>query len=298
MRQRTSRVVTFEQAAALVPDGAVVGLGGFTHANAPMALVRELIRRRRQNLTIVSGPTAGLDTDLLIAAGAVREVVAAAVTLDGVAGIAPAFRRAAERGEIAVWECDECIWHLALKTAALAMPYMLWRGGVGTSLPDLNRDLQLVRENERWWIRIPPRFVDVTLLHAECADQYGTVQLPAERYFGRTYAERSLVGATRGSVIVSVERLVSSDEIASHPERTILHGAVVVLAPFGAHPAGLPGRYVPDLARIRQYAGAVPDPSQRQQYLDGYVTGLGSHDDYLGRFEPLELEQLRVTGQN
>ena len=72
-----------------------------------MAVVREIIRRRLRNLTVVSGPTSGIETDLLIGAGCVTRIVAAGVTLERIASIAPAFRHHAENGKISVWECDE-----------------------------------------------------------------------------------------------------------------------------------------------------------------------------------------------
>ena len=55
--ERAERVLDASEAAALVRDGMVVGLSGFSYQNPPMALVREIIRRRVKGLTIVSGPT-------------------------------------------------------------------------------------------------------------------------------------------------------------------------------------------------------------------------------------------------
>ena len=42
-----SALVTLRQAAASVPDGALVTFGGFQLNRAPMALVFELLRQRR-----------------------------------------------------------------------------------------------------------------------------------------------------------------------------------------------------------------------------------------------------------
>ena len=146
MSGRAERVLGLSEAADLLRDGMVVGLSGFSYQNPPMAIVREIIRRRIANLTVVSGPTSGLETDLLIAAGCVRRVVTAGVAFERVSAIAPAYRWASERGDLETWECDECIWHLALKAAAWDVPYLLWRGGVGSSLPDLNPDLREVAQ--------------------------------------------------------------------------------------------------------------------------------------------------------
>jgi len=297
---RPERVIDLLEAAALVRDGSTVGLSGFSYQNPPMALVREILRRRVTKLTIVSGPTSGIETDLLIGAGAVRRVITAGVAFERVAGIAPAFRRAAERGEIDVWECDESIWHLALKAAAWDMPYLLWRGGVGSSLPELNRDLREVEEKGKRYLRIPPVRPDVVFVHAAEADVYGNVRMPREAYLGRCFSERALALACRGPVVASVERIVSNDEVRRDPARTILRGALVVEAPWGAHPGGTSGRYLPDLEHYRDYAAAGEArlkgaPAAYQRYLERHVYGLEKHGDYLRTIGAAHLETLRLN---
>ena len=299
MSPRSDRLLTLEQAAAIVRDGMVVGLSGFSYQNPPMALVRALIRRGVRDLTVVSGPTAGLETDLLIGAGCAKRVVTAGVAFEGVAGIAPAFRWGAERSGLGVWECDECVWHLALKAAAWGVPHLLWRGGVGSSLPELNPDLEEVTEDGRRYLRVPPVRPDVVYLHAAEADRYGNVRVAREAYLGRTFAERSLVAACRGPVVATVERIVSNEEVAASPERTLVRGAGVVLAPWGAHPGGLSGRYVPDLSCYREYVDAGEslrrgDPVPYRRYLDRHVFEPGTHEDYVKTLDPERLERLAL----
>jgi len=297
---RAERVADLGEAAALLRDGMVVGLSGFSYQNPPMAIVREIIRRGVKDLTVVSGPTSGLETDLLIGAGCVRRVVTAGVAFEGVAAIAPAFRRAAERDTVSVWECDECIWHLALKAAAWDMPYMLWRGGVGTSLPELNPDLEEVTEGGRRYIRVPPVRPDIVFLHAAEADPFGNVRVAREAYLGRTFSERALTLACRGPVVATVERIVPNLNVAASPERTIVRGALVVPVPWGAHPGGVSGRYVPDLAHYREYAAAGEarrrdDPVPYQAYLERNVFGPDGQEAYLKQIGAARLDRLGMS---
>src|SRR5439155_2127371 len=296
--ERAERVLDASEAAALVRDGMVVGLSGFSHQNPPMARVREIIRRRVKGLTIVSGPTSGIETDLLIGAGCVRRAVTAGVAFEQVVPMAPAFRRAAERGEIEVWECDECLWHLALKAAAWGMPYLLWRGGVGTSIPELNPDLEEVQEGGRRYLKVPARPLDIVFLHAAEADRFGNVRAARQAYLGRSFCERALALACRGPVVASVERLVPDDETLGSPERTLVRGAFVVEAPWGAHPGGTSGRYAPDLEHYAEYAAAGEarrkgDPQPYQRYLERHVYGPEDHDGYLRTIGAGRLEALR-----
>ena len=300
MTARAKRVLSLSETAALVRDDMIVGLSGFSYQNPPMAIVREIIRRGVKNLTLVSGPTSGLETDLLIGAGCVRRVVTAGVVFERVAAVAPAFRRAAERGDLDVWECDECIWHLALKAAAWGMPHVLWRGGVGTSLPELNSDLKEVMEEGRRYLKVPPVQPDVVFLHAAEADPFGNVRVAREAYLGRTFSESALALACRGPVVATVERIVTNAEVAVSPERTIVRGALVVETPWGAHPGGVSGRYVPDLAHYREYAAAGEaslrgDPVPYRRYLESHVYGTEGHDAYRRSIGAQRLDALRTS---
>ena len=92
MANRLQRIRDLQEVVDLVEDGMTVGMSGFSYQGPPMAVVREFIRRGLRDLTLISGPTAGIETDLLIGAGCVRRVITAGVALEQVAGIAPAFR--------------------------------------------------------------------------------------------------------------------------------------------------------------------------------------------------------------
>ncbi len=92
-----ARTLDLTAAAALVPDGASVGITGLT----PMALVRALVRRGARDLHLVGVPTGGLAADLLIGAGCVRSIEASGVQL-GENGFAPHFSRAACDGSLVI----------------------------------------------------------------------------------------------------------------------------------------------------------------------------------------------------
>ncbi len=89
-------------AAALVQDGDLVALGGHIR-QAPMALIRELLRQGRRDLGLVTVPTGGLNVDLAIAGGAVSRLHFAQVSLEEY-GLAPHFRRGVEEGRLTCFE--------------------------------------------------------------------------------------------------------------------------------------------------------------------------------------------------
>src|SRR5690606_12611501 len=93
--ERRSKVVSLQQAAGLVADGMRIGLGGFAIYQRPMAFVRELIRQRRKDLTVV-GVTNSIEADMLIAAGTCSRLETSYMGFEKF-GLAPAFRRACEK---------------------------------------------------------------------------------------------------------------------------------------------------------------------------------------------------------
>ncbi len=298
--ERADRLVSIPEAASMVQDGMTVGLSGFSYQNPPMAIVRELIRQGAHGLTLISGPTSGIETDLLIGAGCVRRLISACVSFESINAIAPAFRHRAENGELDVWECDECIWYVALKAATWGVPYLLWRGGVGSSLPELNPELMEIKEAGEWFLRVPAIQPDIVFVHAPAADRYGNVQFSPHAYLGRCFAERALAEACAGPVIATVERLAANEEVVAHPEWTLLRGALVAEASWGSHPGGLSGSYVPDLGRIRLYdeAGTAlrkGNADLYERYLEETVFALKDHAAYLASIGSESLEELRMN---
>ena len=136
---RSERLASEHDAAALLANGMTIAIG----EPAPMAMVRAIIRRGLRDLTVIAS---GLHLDMLIAAGCVRKTISYYAGGGFGVPVAPAFRRAAEGGDIVVWECEEGILTSGLEAAAKGLPFLPWRGGVGTSLPDVNPDLKIMRD--------------------------------------------------------------------------------------------------------------------------------------------------------
>jgi len=128
---------------------------------------------------------------------------------------------------------------------------------------------------------------DVAIIHAQEADEFGNV-----RCLGAPFADPILAKTAR-QVIVTVDRLVSNEEVRAAPRLTTIPGYLVdavVEAPYGAHPCSSHGAYPHDEAHLRAYLAASAaalrgtDPDAYQAYLRRYVFGCASHQDYLAAF--------------
>ena len=277
MEPRTSHIIDEVEAANRIEDGMTVAIGSPT----PMALVRQIIRRGLKDLTVVD---VGLSLDMLIAAGCVRKVVSYYAGGGFGVPVAPAFRRAAERGEIEVWECEEGILTSGLQAAAQGLPFLPWRGGVGTSLPEVNPDLKVFSDpiRDETLLAVPPIKPDVALLHAAVSDAYGNVQHIGGPGWIDLFMQRAA-----DHTIVQVEKVVANEEIRKDPWATTIAGAdAIVRVPYGAHPFYSRGYYIQDNAHLKGYldastAAAKGDPEALQAYFARYCREPATHADYL-----------------
>ena len=128
-----SKLIDLAEAAALVPDGATLSLGGFTTQRHPMAFVYELIRLKRRHLYLF-GHSPGGDWDILIGAGCVKRVELAYEADEAFRTIGTRWRMAVERGEIE-WE-DYSNFAMVSRFAAGAMglPFMPIRSLFGSDV--------------------------------------------------------------------------------------------------------------------------------------------------------------------
>ncbi len=277
--ERTHHILDEADAASWVKDGMTVAVG----EPAPMALLRHIIRRQVTHLTVVAS---GLSLDLLIAAGCVTKAVSYYAGGGFGVAVAPSFRRAVERGQLETWECEEGILTAGLRAAAQALPFLPWRGGVGTSLPEVNPDLKVITDpiKGETLLAVPAIKPDVTLLHAATADPYGNVQ----HFGGPGWLDLFLYRAAERT-IVQVEKIIANEDVRGNPWATTLAAADgVVRMPYGAHPFYSRGYYITDSEFLATYVRAATDaaqddPAALQHFLNRYCREPETHGDYLER---------------
>jgi glutaconate CoA-transferase, subunit A len=270
---------------ASLSDGMTIGIGGWGPRRKPMALVREIMRSDLQDLTIVA--YGGADVGMLCAAGKVRKLVFAFVSLDAIP-LEPWFRKAREAGQIEVMELDEGMFQWGLKAAAFGLPFLPTRVGLGTDLAELGglKTVQSPYADGETLIAMPALMLDAALLHVNRSDWRGNVQLfGADTYYDEWFAKAA------AKTYVSCEELVDKmedhypdDAQANVFERCFVSGVVEI--PGGAHPSSMPPLYGPDMKAFKAYADTARDPgdwdivANRFVGLDeaSYLAGIGGKD--------------------
>ncbi len=267
-------------AVAQLKDGMTVGIGGWGPRRKPMSLVREILRSPLKDLTVVA--YGGADVGMLCAAGKVRKLVFAFVSLDFIP-LEPYFRVARQGGAIEVMEVDEGMLMLGLKAAAMRVPYIPTRVGLGTDVLRHNPGIRLVGSpyDEKDWVAMPALPLDVALLHVDRADARGVCQVNGpDLYMDDLFARAAKKAFVTCDELVDSSFFESADE-ARHVfwERSQTTG--VIHAPCGAHPSSCAPSYGFDVKHFKEYAASAKEPGGWDQYHERYLAC--SEQEYLQR---------------
>jgi glutaconate CoA-transferase subunit A len=264
-----SMVAGIEDLAAQVPDGASVALAP-DYSGCALAVVRALIRRGARDLHLIGVPQLGFQADLLIGAGCVRSLEAAAVTL-GEDGAAPRFVAAIAAGVIEIRDATCPAIHAGLQAAEKGVPFMPLRGVLGSDLVRHRPDWRVIDNPfaaDDPILLVPAIRPDVALFQAALADRQGNVWIGVRRELMR------MAHAAR-TTLVSVEEIIDDDLLAD--DRTAagtipaLYVTAIAEARRGAWPVGLRHRYAADREHLRRYAELARSEAGFARYLDEFV---------------------------
>lgn len=275
-----SKVVSMKDAvAAHVKDGDTIVIEGFTHLIC-FAAGHEIIRQRRKDLTIAR-LTPDLIYDQMIAAGCARKLVFSWAGNPG-AGSLHAFRRAVEKGtpKLEIEEYSHFGMVARMSAGAARLPFWVMRNYMGTDLPKANPLIRTVTcpYTGEELATVPALNPDVTIIHAQRADQYGNAQV-----WGLLGVQKEAAFASK-RVIVVVEELVDESVIRSDPNRTLIPGMIVdavVVEPWGCHPSYAQGYYDRDNDFYVSWEDISRDPQKLRDYLDEFVHGVRDRAEYM-----------------
>lgn len=244
------KVIPMRDAVRLINNGYTLGIGGNVLHRAPMALIREIVRQEKRDLTLVR--TAGaMDIDLLCLGGCVKEIHTGFVQYETIRTEKTHYRRALDENR--VHDCGHTYATIiaALRAAQLCVPFMPLKisvaktAGTGDCIstvtdPFTGRETTVVKA-------IAP---DVCILHVHEADELGNAILQPPVY------EDMLLAKASGQVIVSAEVIAEEPYEAHHVEAELLpHHLVsaVVHIPRGAAPCSCQPHYEVDNEEIARF---------------------------------------------
>lgn len=271
-----------------IKDGDYIGVELYGTVRCPMSIVRELVRQGKKHLRFAGQGL--LEIDFPVAAGLVDAMDLTYVGYE-VLGLSNILRRAAESGRVKLVEWSNAAMAWRFKAAAMGVPFIPVRSMLGTDT--LKYSSAKVVKDPFTGIPVtllPALILDVGIIHVHRADRYGNAQIDGISGFAFEMARASK------RLIISTEELISTEEIQRYPERTIIPWFLVdavVVAPFGSHPGEMCYCYERDQEHLLEFLKAAETEETTQQYLQKYVYGPKTHQEYLDLIGRDRLEALK-----
>jgi len=268
----------------LVHDGDYLAVGGFGSVRIPTAVLHEILRQSKQNLSL-AGHTATHDFQILCAGNQTgrgrtlaRVDIAYIIGLEA-RGLSPHARRIMESGEVEFTEWTNYALAVRFKAAAMGLPFLPCRTMLGTDTfkHSAAKEITCPFTGEKL-VALPALYPDVAVIHVHEADRFGNCRIK-----GTTVADADVARAAK-RLIVTCERVIADDEIRHDPSRTIIPFYcvdAVCEVPFGSYPANMPGEYYSDEEHLRRWLEVERDLTQFCAFTEEHIFGTRDFDAYL-----------------
>ncbi len=279
-RELKSKLMTAAEAvSSFVHDGDYIASGGFGGIRVSMSIVHEIVRQGKRNLAM-AGKTAVHDLDILVAAHCVDRVEVAYCFAHEMRGLSPASRRIVEDGRCKIIaEISNAAYQWRFLAGMMGVPFIPARSMLGS---DTIKDssCKIVRDpfSGNPIALIPAAYPDVAFIHVHRCDIYGNAQIDG------TVVEDLQLSRCARRLIITTEEIVDSQLIRTEPWQTKIPFFVVdavVESPYGSHPCQMPLKYYFDEGHLAEWLDTYRTREGTERYLDTYIRGTGSFEEYL-----------------
>ncbi len=207
--------ITADAAAALIPDGAKLLIGGFMGVGSPHRLIDALVKRGAKDLTVVTNDTAwpGRGIGKLISAGAVAKLIASHI------GLNPETQAKMIAGEIDVELVPQGTLVERIRAGGVGLGGVLTATGIGTLV---EKGKQIIEVDGKPFLLEKPIRGDFALIAAKQADYYGNLEYSLTAHnFNPTMALAGEVVIAEPQTIVPVG--VISPDLVKTPGVLVTH---------------------------------------------------------------------------
>ncbi|MGB9867690.1 MAG: CoA transferase subunit A [Bacillota bacterium] len=294
-RGSTGKVRSLKEVVASIADGSHVAMGGFAIARNPIAFVHELIRQNKRHLT-VSQIIGGMDSDLLVGAGCVDELIYGGGSLDRFGRI-DNINNAICTGSIRAHEYSALSMTFRYLAGQLGLPFIPL-----TSMRGSDMYYDLIQRGELAELDNPfdpsskvlvakPLVPDYTVIAVPIADCEGNVWINGPRWDveAAKAAKHLIVLAEQVTEPEAAKRMAQSVAIAGVCVEAVVH------VPFCAYPTSMYGVYDYDPVHLKLYAEYSGKKEKFDEYLNNYVLSCKDHMEYLEKCGGLQkMVELRA----
>jgi glutaconate CoA-transferase subunit A len=304
---KTSKLISLQQAAEIIPDGAHIAIGGFTIVRSPMAFIYEMIRQKKKDLHLY-GHSPGIAWDILIGAGCVKRIEVAYESDGGFGNIGPMFRRAIQEKKIEWEDYSNFGMICRFMAGSMGLPFFPIKSQFGSDILNLAGFSESLRENdpkiakekmhimqcpftEQKVILVPAINVDVSIIHVQQVSTEGTV-----RIYGQSFGDVQQALCAK-KLIVTCEEVVEPEKLRNEPERNLIpfyRVDHIVHVPYGAHPCACYDYYDYDPVQFGIYHEKAETEQGFKEYVNEFIYSVKEHQEYLSKIGEKRLSEIKA----
>ena len=207
------KTVSLQQSVEMIPNGTTLMVGGFMGVGTPERVIDEIVRQKKQDLTIVGNDSAmpGRGIGKLISARAVRKLVVSHI------GLNPQTQQQMKMGELDVELVPQGTLIERIRAGGHGLGGILTKTGLGT---EAENGKQLIDVNGTRYLLELALSADFALVHAFLADYFGNLSyaLTARNF-------NPVIAMAAATVIVNADNIVPVGVIA--PDHVVTPAPVV-----------------------------------------------------------------------
>ncbi|MBW1805797.1 MAG: hypothetical protein JRJ06_05425 [Deltaproteobacteria bacterium] len=274
-----------------IEPGMKLHLSNGAYANASLReIIRQYLDKDPKFTLISSGVTTPFEIGLALS-GVVRKIITTNHSyIYPTPRPIPLLRKMHQEEHIEIEEWSLLSLEQRLMAGAMGVGFLPTRALMGTNLAEENtEDFKITtnpfdKDMEIGAVRA--LLPDISLIHGCVADSDGNAIL-SPPYFTSIWGPR----ASRGGIVLTVDKVVSSEFIRQHSALVKIPGFMVKYVcevPLGAHPQGMvaesigiEGGYSEDYEFINSSLGASKDSGSLREWLEEWVIGCPDQDEYL-----------------
>lgn len=202
------KIITAEQAAAMVRDGMTLMIGGFLANGTPEKTIDAILRSGVKNLTVICNDTSFPDRGIgrLVAARQIKKLYTSHI------GTNPETGAQMNAGELEIEFCPQGTLAERVRAGGSGLGGILTPTGLGTMVAEGKRVIEV---DGREYLLEKPLRADVALVGASLGDRAGNLV-----YRGTSQNFNPLMATAADIVIAEVGELVDEGEIAPENVRT------------------------------------------------------------------------------
>lgn len=207
------KTISVKEAAALIPDGASLMIGGFMGVGTPERLIDEIVRQGRRDLTVIANDTAapGRGIGKLVTAGLVSRTIASHI------GLNPETQQQMLAGKMMVDLVPQGTLIERIRAGGFGLGGILTPTGVGTVVEEGKRRIDV--DGKTYLIETALR-ADFALVNAFLADYRGNL------YYALTARNfNPVIAMAADTVIVTADNVVPVGVIA--PDHVVTPAALI-----------------------------------------------------------------------